>query len=262
MGALRNALACLSLAALACLPLSGAAAPARRIVSLDLCTDWMLARHAAPARVAALSPLHRRFPVAWLGADWPVHDGSLEQVLQLRPDLVITGEYNALLLRKRLQALGVRVEVLPLPRGLADIRTYEEGMLRLLDLPADRASLAPAAASPPGPRKRLLLLGANGIGTGRGTFEDGILAHAGWTNYLEETGYPRLDLERVALDPPDAVLWAAPGSRALANRFAEHPVLRRAVAPERWLATDSWRWQCPGPWTWELIGELRQGGRP
>ncbi|MEW6676698.1 MAG: ABC transporter substrate-binding protein [Pseudomonadota bacterium] len=251
----------LPLLALACLPLAVGAAPPSRIVSLDLCTDWMLARHVETSRVAALSPLHRRFPVAWLGTGWPSHDGSLEQVLQLRPDLVITGEYNALQLRKRLEALGVRVAVLPLPRSLGEIRAYEEGMLGLLGLSASRASTAPAAV--PGQGGRLLLLGANGIGTGRGTFEDGILTHAGWRNYLEETGYPRLDLEHVALDPPDAILWAAPGSQALANRFAEHPVLKRAVAPERWFRSDYWRWQCPGPWTWELIDELgkAQGGK-
>lgn len=47
----------------------------------------------------------------------------------------------------------------------------------------------PAPASRPSrhqtaPRKRLLLLGANGIGTGRGTFESGVMEHAGWTNYF------------------------------------------------------------------------------
>ena len=71
-------------------------------------------------------------------------------------------------------------------------------------------------------------------------------------------GYVQLDLERMAAHPPDAVLWAAPSSRALANRFAEHPVLKRVIPPSRWLTTDYWRWQCPGPWTWDLIRQLQQ----
>ena len=82
------------------------AAP-QRIVSLDLCTDWMLVRHADRAQVRALSPLHRQYPVAWIDAQWPVHDGTLEQLVSLRPDLVMVGQYNATLLRARLQALGV-----------------------------------------------------------------------------------------------------------------------------------------------------------
>jgi iron complex transport system substrate-binding protein len=257
MGRYLVALCLNSIVVLACLSATALAAP-QRIVSLDLCTDWMLARHVEPSQKVVLSPLHRQFPVAWMKEGWPVHDGTLEQVLQLKPDLVITGEYNALQLRRRLQALGVRVEVLPLPASLAEVRAYEERLLRLLGLPGKRAAVALPVVAGGASRPRLLLLGANGIGTGRGTFEDGILEYAGWSNYLPETGYPRLDLERIVLDPPDAILWAAPGSQALANRFAEHPVLKRAVAPARWLSTDYWRWQCPGPWSWALVGELRQ----
>jgi len=108
------------------LPVVATASPVpSRVVSLDLCTDWMLARHLPRERVAALSPFHRRYPVAWVGLDWPAHDGSLEQVLAHKPDLVITGQYNALGLRQRLQALGVRVVVLPLPDTLARITAYE-----------------------------------------------------------------------------------------------------------------------------------------
>lgn len=234
------------------------AAPAARIVSLDLCTDWLLAHYAEPARVAALSPYHARYPVDWLAPGWPSHDGSLERILQLRPDLVIAGEYNAPLLRRRLAALGVRVEVLVLPKSVADIQDYERHMLRLLDLPETRASQPPPARAEVKTGKRLLLLGANGIGTGRDTFEQGVLTRAGWRNYLTESGYVHLDLERLVADPPDAVLWSAPDSRALANRFAELPVLSRAVPPGRWFSTDYWRWQCPGPWTWELVGQLQR----
>jgi iron complex transport system substrate-binding protein len=232
----------------------------RRIVSLDLCTDWLLMHYAQRSpdvmpRVAALSPLTRQRADQWNASAWPSHDGSLEQVLQFQPDLIITGEFNALLLRRRLTSLDKRVEMLPLPTHLADIDSYEKRLLSLLRLPESLAD-TPVPLMTEGKRKRLLLLGANGIGTGRGTLEDEILRRAGWTNYVQADGYVQLDLERIAADPPDAVLWAAPASPALANRFAEHPVLKRAVPASRWLRTDTWRWQCPGPWTWQLVREL------
>ncbi|RJG05620.1 ABC transporter substrate-binding protein [Noviherbaspirillum cavernae] len=230
--------------------------PPRRVVSLDLCTDWLLARYAPHDRAVALSPLSQRWRLDGMAMPWPAHDGTLEQVLQFQPDFVITGQYNALLLRGRLQALGKQVEVLPLPTQLSDVAPYEKRVLSLLGLPEALASEPVAPAARTG-SKRLLLLGANGIGTGRGTLEDEILQRAGWTNYLQDSGYVRLDLERIAVDPPDAVLWAAPASPALANRFAEHPVLKRSVPASRWLTSDPWRWQCPGPWTWELVRELR-----
>ncbi len=246
-------------AGLACLPQAGIAAPAaQRIVSLDMCSDWLLATHAERGTVAALSPLgHRHAPVQ-LTDGWPVHDGTLEGILQLQPDLVITGEFNALLLRRRLQALGVRVEVLSLPRSLDDVIAYERRLLDLIGVPADRASRGMAPMGGSSPRKRLLMLGDNGIGTGQGTFENDILERAGWANYLQGDGRIRLDLEKIAADPPDAVLWASPSGNALANRFAQHPVLRRAVPAHRWLATEFWRWECPGPWSWDLIRQLNQ----
>ena len=237
---------------------TGAWAAPQRIVSLDLCTDWMLARYADHAQVRALSPLHRQYPVAWIGSHWPVHDGTLEQLVALKPDLVMAGEYNAPLLRARLLDVGVRMEVLPLPQSLADIHTYERRVLALLGKPDSLASVEPSAVHHPSPRPRLLLLGPNGVGTGRGTMEHDILVRAGWDNDVQGQGYVQLDLERIVAHAPDAVLWAAPSSRALANRFAEHPVLKRAIPPSRWLTTDYWRWQCPGPWTWDLIRQLQQ----
>ena len=240
-----------------CLPTLCLGTPPQRIVSLDLCTDWMLARHAERGSVIALSPMQKRFPVSWVDVNWPIHDGSLETIIALKPDLVITGQYNVLQLRSRLKTLGVRVEIMPLPTTLAAVTEYEKRLLSLIGLPTERASQAPTAQAKQKPPKRLLLLGPNGYGTGRGTLENDLLSHAGWDNYLNDEGYIALDLERLATDPPDAVLWAAPASQAQANRFAEHPILRRAIPQERWLTTDYWRWQCPGPWTWELIDQMR-----
>jgi iron complex transport system substrate-binding protein len=103
----------------------GGALSAQRIVSLDLCTDWMLAHYGNPAQIAALSPMHRRYPVDWLATNRPFHNGSLEQILELKPDLIITGQYNAVLLRSRLKSLGFRVAVLPLPTTLEQVTEYE-----------------------------------------------------------------------------------------------------------------------------------------
>ncbi|QEW07461.1 ABC transporter substrate-binding protein [Nitrincola iocasae] len=229
-----------------------------RILSLDLCMDWILAYHVNKARVAGLSPLHKRYPLPLKLDDWPVHDGSLEQIYQLQPDLVLVGEYNALLLRNRLKTLQLPVAVVSLPQSLEQIEDYERTLLQLIGLPANLATPAPNEQPLDLSAPRLLLLGANGIGTGSGTFEDQILRQAGWSNYLTDKGYVSLDLEKLVSDPPDALLWASPDSPSLANRFAEHPALAGRIPEPRWLTTDYWRWQCPGPWTWELIEQLRQ----
>lgn len=238
-------------------PPSMAASAPQRVVSLDLCMDRMLALHADRAQVAALSPMHKRFPLPWPLEGWASHDGSLEQVFSLKPDLILVGQHNALLLRKRLQTLGQPVELVTLPRSLDAIEVYERRVLGLIGQSPEKAHPAPEPLEPKADAPRLLLLGPNGIGTGPNTFEDQVIRQAGWRNYLTGVRYERLDLERVVTDPPDAILWNSPEAQALATRFADHPALRHSLSAEHWLPKENWRWQCPGPWTWKLIEQLR-----
>lgn len=246
----------LVLACMLALPASVYARP-ERVVSLDLCMDRMLALHADREHVAALSPMHKRFPLPWPLEDWPSHDGSLEQVFSLKPDLILVGQHNALMVRKRLQTLQQPVAMVTLPRSLDDIEAYERRVLELIGQSPEAAHPAPEPRQPAEDSPRLLLLGPNGIGTGPNTFEDQIIRQAGWRNYLTGVRYERLDLERVVTDPPDAILWSSSEAQALASRFAEHPALKHGIPAEGWLTTENWRWQCPGPWTWDLIDQLQ-----
>jgi iron complex transport system substrate-binding protein len=83
-------------------------------------------------------------------------------------------------------------------------------LLSLIGLSPTLASVPPPSKPQSRPPKQLLLLGANGIGAGKGTFENALLERAGWTNYLKAEGYLRMDLEIIATTPPDAILWSAP----------------------------------------------------
>lgn len=231
---------------------------AGRILSLDLCMDWLLILHANPKQSVILSPTHQRYQFPIQAPDWEMHDGSLEKIFELNPDLILVGEYNALLLRQRLNALSMPVVSLALPTNLNEIETYERSFLKLIGRPVERAIAAPKPTQPAPDAPRLLLLGANGIGTGADTFEDQIVRQAGWRNYLTDRGYIHLDLERLITDPPDAILWSAPTSPSLASSFAEHPALKSALKPKDWLETEPWIWQCPGPWTWTLIDQLKE----
>jgi iron complex transport system substrate-binding protein len=243
-----------------CASLALANPPPTRIVSLDLCSDWLLAHDAPDNLSVTLSPLVGRFPLPEGTVEWPIHNGSLEHVLSLRPDVVLVGEFNAFMLRQRLASLGVKVVVLPLAQSLDDLAGMEATMMALTGRTTSAWPLMPQTipVQASGRRHgRLLLLGPNGYGTGRNTLEDSLITRAGWVNYIEHNGHVKLDLEAVAAHPPDAIVWSAPRHAALANEFAQHPVLQRAVPPERWIKTDDWRWQCPGPWMIRLIEQLQ-----
>jgi iron complex transport system substrate-binding protein len=237
------------------LPAGLQAGSVKGIVSLDLCTDWMLLKFADPAQVRAYSPLLYKYHADWVPLDLPVHDGSLEHILQLEPQLLISGEYNAILLRKRLQQLGNKVEVLQLPTTLDSIRVYQAEFLSLIGANEGSAAVGWDRAYPPR-HQSLLLLGANGIGTGTNTLEDDLLRKAGWVNYIDANGYVSLQMERIVANPPDAIYSSAPLSNSLANLFVRHPAIQSLMTANETARGENWRWQCPGPWSLDLIQEL------
>jgi len=238
--------------------LAGARAHAARdIVSLDLCTDWMLLKFADPSQVRAYSPLLYKYQADWVPDGLPVHDGSLEHILQLEAGLLISGEYNAILLSKRLRQLGKRVEVLSLPTTLDGIQHYQAEFLELIDASPDSGAADWDRTYTPR-RKSLLLLGPNGIGTGTNTLENDLLRKAGWENYIEASGYVSLRMERIVADPPDAIYSSAPLSNSLANLFVRHPAIQSLMSANEAPRAENWRWQCPGPWSLDLIQELSQ----
>jgi iron complex transport system substrate-binding protein len=215
----------------------------------------MLLKFADPAQVRAYSPLLYKYHADWVPLGLPVHDGSLEHILQLEPELLISGEYNAILLRKRLQQLGRQVEVLPLPTTLDSIREYQAKFLRLINASEGSAAVDWDRTYPPR-HQSLLLLGANGIGTGVNTLEDDLLRKAGWVNYVDVNGYVSLQMEQIVANPPDAIYSSAPLSNSLANLFIRHPAIQSLMSVNETPRGENWRWQCPGPWSLDLIQEL------
>jgi iron complex transport system substrate-binding protein len=226
-----------------------------RIVSLDLCSDWLVLHYAQPHQQIFTSPTGKRFGLPQTPNSYVFHDGSLEQIISLKPDLVIVGEFNAFMLRQRLKSLGINVLTTPLPTQLADIEHLERLLSKAMGFKLSkkqRHEVNPLALK----HKRLLLLSANGYGIGHNTLEHSLIKQAGWTNYIKHSGHVKLNLENITLDPPDAIVWSNQPFPALANQFGQHPVLKRAVAAKNWLTTDQWRWQCPGPWMHSLIKQL------
>jgi len=206
--------------------------------------------------VVGLSALSKQYPLNESTSSYPRHDGSLESIISLQPDLIIVGQYNAWLLRERLSKLGYNVAIQSLPTTLNDVAEMIMEFHHLVGIKAPQLAMpAPMSINH---KQRIVKLGANGIATGTNTFESNLLAYAGWQNYVSKSGYVPVDLEQLVLDPPERLLLAAPDAPALANSMMEHRVWNRILSHTQIRTSDDWRWQCPGPWTFELIKELQQ----
>lgn len=223
------------------------AAPAReprRIVSLSPCLDAILVRLAERSRIAAISHYSHDLSSSSIGpagATYPFIYESAEEVLALRPDLVLTSRYSAPATRSALRPLGVPTVLFAVPDTVEESLAQVREIGRAVHRPARgealvaeiRAALAAAAPRPGTPRLTAVTFQSGGFATGPGTLMDEMMRRCGFDNKAPAYGVTRtgdIPLERIVADPPDVLLAgeAEPGAPTWADRVLNHPALRRA----------------------------------
>ncbi len=225
--------------ALAVAPPGAGAAPARapRIVSINPCLDAILMQVADPAQIVAISnysqdPRATSIPLA-LARRFRVTSGTAEEVVALRPDLVVAGGHVAPATVAALARLRVHLVQYPVPA------TVEESAQQVRDVAAaighaDRgralaAHILAAARPATGVHVPALIWGAGGLVPGGGTLPDDLLRRAGFGNASTAYGLKRWDilpLEYLVARPPRVLLSVAAAERG-GERGERHPVLAR-----------------------------------
>ena len=240
---------------------AAAAVPPRRIVSLNPCLDAILIELVPPARIAALSHFARDAQgstIAERAATLPFTYESAEEVLLLRPDLVLASRHTALATRQALARLGLRVALFDVcdtvPAALAEIARVaalvgasEAGARLIRRIEIGLACTAAPRDWQPAPA---LIFQPNGFVAGAGTLPDALLRRAGFTNAAAHYGVRKWGIARLEdlLRAPPKILFIGEHGRApWADRVLTHPALARIAAhtarvtfPERLL-------YCAGP---------------
>ena len=150
------------LLALCCGTSAGVAAP-QRVMSLNLCADQLLMALLPESRLVSITWLSRTEgdpELLALAARLPVNHGSAEEVLQVRPDLVVAGRFTTGTTRALLKRTGVRLlEIEPVAdwdgirrvtrEVAAAVGERERGERLLAAMDADLAALAARQAAEP-----------------------------------------------------------------------------------------------------------------
>lgn len=221
------------------------AAP-QRIVSLDYCADQFVLALADRSQIAALSRGARRDDSYFRDRARGIRQtrGTLEEVLALRPDLVVRswgGPWDAAQIYGRFGVPVLQIESAPNFDGARGM------LLRAGDAlghPARGASiardldvrLARLAAAPPPSAPDVLYLTAGGAVAGRGTMIDALISAAGGRNVRDAESWAVLPLERLVQTPPALIaLGFFDHGRTQMNAWTpgRHPVVRRALADAR-----------------------------
>lgn len=240
------------------------------IVSLNPCTDAILAEVADPAQLLAVS--HYSHDPASASMDlararqFRATGGSVEEVLALRPDLVVDGNFTPPATRAALAKLGFRLEQLPIaatvPDSLAQIRRLaalaghpERGEALIARIEAALvASKAQVGADIPA-----IVWQGGGIVAGEGTLIDAMLRHTGFANAAAARGLTQashLPLEEMLAHPPRVIL-AAGNSHGEEDRLLSHPALDGLKDTTRAPLAPSLLW-CGGPTIPKTLARLAQ----
>ena len=179
-----------------------AAAPsARRIMSMNLCSDLLLLQLAPRARIASVSHLaHEGAAVLFPGLDAGVaiNHGTAEDIVNLRPDLILVGDTSTPMTRALASRVGAQVVEVRSANSLAQARAVvlklgddigEPARARSLAQGMD-AELADLAAHPPARRLRVVAWSGGAFVPGRGTLVNDIITAAGAVNIAADDAPP------------------------------------------------------------------------
>lgn len=248
------------------------AEPPARVLSMNLCTDQLAMLVAGPGQLISVSYLAhdpRASAMAEEAAAFPANHGLAEDILRLRPDLVLAGAYTTPVTVAILQRLGLSVEIFQPENDMEGIRAnlrrmgdvlgrQDEAVVIIDRFDADLAALA----AEPGDRRRAAIYAATGYSSGENSLAGAILHEAGLANVAAELGLAQggfLPLERLVLADPDLVVTGKRYPRASrAEEMLDHPALRAITAEAGARALSDSDWVCGTPHVLRAIARLKE----
>jgi iron complex transport system substrate-binding protein len=270
----------------ACLvtPAADAQERPQRIVSMNLCTDELLIRLVDPSRIASVTYLSQQPVNAPLGlgdvtSKLKVNHGLAEEVLMLKPDLVLAGRYSTTAATAMLERQGVRVIRFDPENTFDDMRANIRKMGKAVGDTAraeqvigefDKRLATLQAQIPPGELPVFADIGVNNYVAGADTLY-AYVVHAGGYRTLGEalgfSGYRNVSLEEILKIRPGLIStytpWTDPPS--ISTMALRHPALKALVERTPQITIPERYTTCGAPSVLgavELLVEARKASTP
>jgi iron complex transport system substrate-binding protein len=234
------------------------------IVSLNPCTDAILAEVTAPGQLLAIThyshdPRASSMPLAE-ARRFAATGGTVEEVLALDPDIVVASDFLDPATANALRRLGVRVETVGIAATAAQSEAQVRRLAALAGQPAKGEALvatidrAVAGAHRGGRPVTARVWQEGGLVPGPDTLVAHLLANSGFASLSAARGLGQgayLSLEQVLADPPRLVIAAGE------ERMEHHPALRH-LKGVRYAAIQPNLLFCGGPTIPRLAGKLAE----
>jgi len=246
------------------LALSGGAASAAslpRLVSMNVCTDQLVLTLADPEQILGLSRFSRDGWQSKAGdlSRYPVLSGGAEDVLLIRPDIVVASAFDKRSTRELLKTKGLRLAELTVPRTLDEARQQirEAGDIvghperAAAEIARLDAALARARGAVSERHYRVLPLSRRGWVAGSDSFVGSLLGETGLRSAAGDLGFAFggfASLEAIVNLRPDFIVVAQAGDRARddGQAFLLHPALERFYPPQKRIVIPERMTECGG----------------
>jgi iron complex transport system substrate-binding protein len=225
------------------------AADLPRIASMNVCTDQLLVSLADPAQILGLSRYGRdRFQsFAADGAErYRILWGGAEEILVLRPDVVVASLFDKRATRELLKQNGIRVAEFAVPRNLDEAKAQIRQMAEITGHPERGAAeiarlddaMARARRAVTDKHYSVLPLSRRGWVSGSDSLVSSLLAATGLFNAAGDLGVSYggyASLEAIVKLKPDFILVSETGDTAEddGKAFLLHPALERFYPPAK-----------------------------
>ncbi|MBO9724618.1 MAG: ABC transporter substrate-binding protein [Novosphingobium sp.] len=244
------------------------------IVSLNPCTDAILAEVTGPGQLLAISsysqdPESSSMPMAE-ARRYRAIAGTVEEVATIRPTVVVASAFLDPASEGAFRRLGYRLVKMPIAPDIASAREQVRELARLAGHPERGERLVARidaalrrSAPPPGFRQvPALMWESGGLVAGDRTLIVDMMHRTGFTNIAGARGLSQADflpLEHVLADPP-RVVFAVGDPLAEEDRMLHHPALSALTSTRRFMLSRSILW-CGGPTIPHALDELAAARR-
>ncbi|MEM8784684.1 MAG: ABC transporter substrate-binding protein [Pseudomonadota bacterium] len=236
----------------------------RRVASASLCADQYILALADRRQIVSLTwqsqgPLSA---YADRAVGIPINHGAAEEFIASKIDVVVVDEWGSTELRRVLARFDIAFVELPLVDDFATIEATVVEVARALGQDARGEAVIADMRSRLARVDRLnaevpfaplaVYFRPDGGGAGVGTYVDTAMARAGFVNVARRygmTGWGRVPLEQLVLDPPDAIVTSFfdTSHDSLARRFGSHALYQQFSRDAHVIAVPAKLWPCSAP---------------
>lgn len=252
-------------------------APARaaelpRIASINACTDQLLVALADPEQILGLGPYSRDATRSWSAAvahRFPRLSGEAEDVLVLKPDVVVAGSFTKRATRELLKEQGQKLVTFDVAHSLDEVKAQIRKMGEVTRHP-DRAeayvarvdaAIARTRQFVAKKRYRVLTISRRGWVSGSRSLMSSLVAEIGLSNAAGDLGLKSggfASLEAIISLRPDFILVSNDSDFAEdeGRAFLLHPALEHFYPPSKRLVVPERLTVCGGPMAADALDRI------